>query len=147
MIRSYNTQHPAHWDEQQSLCYALIYTSLETLMKPVDIKLKEYVTKEGLHKFHETGYSQSAMEYADAYHFVMSRFFEVGCEMCGIDGDAMLKKVSPHIDFQHVRNGDAALALEEKRAVTLQLEHGDVAIEIPQRWSMEDDEKKETRTA
>ncbi len=130
MIRSYNTAHPAHWDELQSLCYALIYTSLETLMKPVDIKLKEYITKEGLHTFHETGYAQSAIEYADAYHFVMSRIFAVGCEMCDIDSEAMLEKVSPHIDFQHVRNGDLALSLEAKTQVDLALSKADITIDV-----------------
>lgn len=139
MIRSYNTQHPANWDEIQSLAYALIYTSLETLMQPVDIKLKEYVTKEGLHKFHETGYAQSAMTYADAYHFVMSRIFMVACEMCEVDGDDMLKRVSPHIDFQHVRNGDAALKLEEVRAIDLRLPHGTIKIDMPKRWDIGDD--------
>ena len=137
MIRSYNTQTPAHWDELQALSYALIYTSLETLMKPVDTKLKEYVTQEGLHKFHETGYAQAAIAYADAYHFVMSWMFTTACEMCDVDGDAMLEKVSAHIDFQHVRNGDALLAKEEMRDVVLELPKGDVVVTVPARWSEE----------
>lgn len=137
MIRSYNTQHPAHWNEYQALCYALIYTSLETLMQPVDVKLKEYVTVDGLHRFHETGYPEKAMAYADAYHFVMSWMFTTACEMCDIDADEMLERVSPHIDFQHVRNGDALLEEEPMATVTLDLPKGRVDIEIPAKWRQE----------
>lgn len=137
MIRSYNTQHPAHWDEYQALSYALVYTALETLMKPVDTKLKEYVTQDGLHKFHETGYAEKAMAYATDYHFVMSSLFTAMCDACDVDGEAMLSKVSTCIDFQHVRNGDALLAAEPMQEVVLKLPRGDVVVKVPAKWSEE----------
>lgn len=128
---------PAHWDELQALAYALIYTALKTLTKPVDPKMKTYVSSDGVETEHETGYTQAAIEYADAYHFVMSPMFTAACELCEVFGDEMLEEVSPHIDFQHVRNGDALLAKEETRDVVLELPKGDVVVTVPARWSEE----------
>ncbi len=135
MIRSYNTQHPAHWGWEHQISYALIYTALETLMKPVETKLKAYVTQDGLHKFHETGYAEKAMAYATDYHFVMSSLFTAMCDACDIDADDKLERVSPCIDFQHVRNGDALLAAEPMQEVVLELPHGDVVVTVPAKWS------------
>lgn len=128
---------PAHWDEIQALAYALIYTALKTLTKPVDTIMKTYVSSAGVETEHETGYTQAAIEYADAYHFVMSPMFTAACELCDVFGDEMLEEVSPHIDFQHVRNGDALLALEAKRDVVIELPKSKITVTMPERWSEE----------
>ena len=130
-IRAYNSQPPAHWDGYQKLAYALIYTALEALARPVRFKAV-YTYEE--YPIYTSDYTNHAIQYADAWHFIQSKYAEACCAACGLDIEEMREKVKARVNPALVRLGDIELSKEPKTTIGLRLGKKTRRIEYPSRW-------------